>query len=45
LEGFDTIQERAAAPDAFIRKKHREFESGDSGKPIVTQDVIDSLDA
>ncbi len=44
-EGFETMKELAASPDTFIRKKIGEFESGDSGKPIVTQAVIDSLNA
>jgi len=32
-EGFETIRERAASPDAFIEKKIREFASGDNGLP------------
>jgi len=42
-EGFDSLKEFAADPDAFITKKHAEFLAGDPGKPGITQDVIDSI--
>lgn len=32
-EGYDTLQQRAAAPDAFINKKIEEFAAGNSGLP------------
>lgn len=42
-EGWDSIRERAADPDAWIAKKNAEYLSGDPGKPGITQDVIDSI--
>jgi NAD(P)-dependent dehydrogenase (short-subunit alcohol dehydrogenase family) len=42
-EGWETIKERAADPDAFIARKNAEYLSGDPGKPGITQDVIDSI--
>lgn len=42
-EGWETIRERAADPDAFLAKKNAEYLSGDPGKPGITQDVIDSI--
>ena len=42
-EGWETILERAADPDAFLARKNAEYLSGDPGKPGITQDVIDSI--
>lgn len=42
-EGFDSLKQFAADPDAFIAKKNIEFLAGDAGKPGITQDVIDSI--
>jgi len=44
-EAWATLIEVAADPDAFVEKKHREFLAGDPGRPGITQDVIDSLNA
>jgi NAD(P)-dependent dehydrogenase (short-subunit alcohol dehydrogenase family) len=43
-EAWPTLKERAADPDAFIAKKHAEFVSGDTGKPGISQDVIESIE-
>jgi NAD(P)-dependent dehydrogenase (short-subunit alcohol dehydrogenase family) len=43
-EAWGTLAERAAGPDAFIAKKHAEFAGGDTGKPGITQDVIESIE-
>lgn len=42
-EGWASLKEHAANPDAFIAKKHAEYLAGDPGKPGITQDVIDSI--
>ncbi len=42
-EGWDCIADHAHNPDAFIADKHAAFLSGDTGKPSITQDVIDSI--
>ncbi|HUD30922.1 MAG TPA: SDR family oxidoreductase [Novosphingobium sp.] len=42
-EAWETLEEVAAGPDAFIARKHAEFVAGDPGKPGITQDVIDSI--
>jgi NAD(P)-dependent dehydrogenase (short-subunit alcohol dehydrogenase family) len=39
-EVWSTLSELAASPDAFIRKKNAEFESGDSGKPQVPEEFL-----
>jgi hypothetical protein len=42
-EGWESIRERAANPDAFIARKNAEYLNGDPGMPGITQDVIDSI--
>lgn len=42
-ELWETLVDYAASPDAFIATKHEEFLSGDTGKPSITQEVIDSI--
>jgi len=37
------LPEYAADPDAFIARKHDEYLAGDTGKPSITQEVIDSI--
>lgn len=37
--------EHAGNPDAFLARKNAEYLSGDFGKPSITQDVIDSINA
>lgn len=44
-EVWDILEEYAAAPDAFVAKKNDEYLAGDFGKPGITQDVIDSINA
>jgi NAD(P)-dependent dehydrogenase (short-subunit alcohol dehydrogenase family) len=39
-ELWETLKQRAASPDAFIRKKNDEFESGDSGRPHVPEHFL-----
>lgn len=36
-EVWGTLADRAASPDAFIRRKAEEFARGDSGKPVVPE--------
>lgn len=42
-EVWATLQERASDPDAFIAKKHTEFLAGDTGRPSISQEVINSI--
>lgn len=42
-EAWATLAEHAAAPDAFIARKHSEFLAGDPGKPGITPEVIASI--
>lgn len=42
-EGWASLAEYSAGPDAFIAKKNAEYLAGDPGKPGITQDVIDSI--
>ncbi len=39
-EIWETLKQRAASPDAYIRNKNAEFESGDSGKPHVPEHFL-----
>jgi NAD(P)-dependent dehydrogenase (short-subunit alcohol dehydrogenase family) len=44
-ELWGILSERTSNPDAFIAKKHAEYLRGDLGKPSITQDVIESINA
>ncbi|WP_340588989.1 SDR family oxidoreductase [Erythrobacter alti] len=44
-ELWPTLVDYAAGPDDFIAGKHEEFLAGDTGKPSITQEVIDSINA
>ena len=44
-ELWDLWQARAADPDGFIARKNDEYQGGDTGKPGITQEVIDSINA
>jgi short-subunit dehydrogenase len=37
---WETLKRLAESPDAFIRNKNAEFESGDSGKPHVPEQFL-----
>jgi hypothetical protein len=37
---FDIVKRWAASPDAFIRAKIAEFESGDTGTPTVPKEFL-----
>jgi NAD(P)-dependent dehydrogenase (short-subunit alcohol dehydrogenase family) len=39
-EVWETLRQRAASPDAFIRNKNAEFEAGDSGRPKVPEEFL-----
>jgi NAD(P)-dependent dehydrogenase (short-subunit alcohol dehydrogenase family) len=39
-EIWDTLKQRAASPDTYIRNKNAEFEAGDSGKPHVPEHFL-----
>ena len=39
-ELWDTLKDRAASPDSFIRDKNAQFEAGDSGRPIVPEEFL-----
>ena len=39
-ELWETLRQRTASPDAFIRAKNAEFEAGDSGKPQVPEEML-----
>jgi NAD(P)-dependent dehydrogenase (short-subunit alcohol dehydrogenase family) len=45
VELWGILSERTSNPDAFIAKKHAEYLGGDLGKPSITQDVIESINA
>jgi NAD(P)-dependent dehydrogenase (short-subunit alcohol dehydrogenase family) len=44
-ELWPLYQEHAENPDAFLAMKHKQFLDGDNGRPGITQDVIDSINA
>jgi NAD(P)-dependent dehydrogenase (short-subunit alcohol dehydrogenase family) len=44
-EVWDTLKQRAASPDAFVRSKNEEFEAGDSGRPQVPQAFLQQNEA
>lgn len=39
-ELWETLSQRAASPDAYIRAKHAEFEAGDSGRPGMPEALL-----
>lgn len=39
-EVWETLRQRAASPDAFIRDKNAQFEAGDSGRPKVPEEFL-----
>lgn len=42
-EGWASLRDWAASPDAFIAARHAEYLAGDPGKPGITPEVIASL--
>jgi NAD(P)-dependent dehydrogenase (short-subunit alcohol dehydrogenase family) len=44
-ELWPLFQEHAENPDAFLVQKHQQFVEGDNGRPGITQEVIDSINA
>ncbi|MFM5908403.1 MAG: SDR family NAD(P)-dependent oxidoreductase [Novosphingobium sp.] len=42
-EGWESLREHAADPDAWIARKNAEYLAGDPGKPGITPEVIASL--
>jgi NAD(P)-dependent dehydrogenase (short-subunit alcohol dehydrogenase family) len=43
-ELWETLRSRAASPDNFIRDKNAQFETGDSGRPIVPNEFLRKAD-
>jgi NAD(P)-dependent dehydrogenase (short-subunit alcohol dehydrogenase family) len=39
-EVWETLRQRAASPDDFIRDKNAQFEAGDSGRPKVPEEFL-----